>query len=137
MTNDVEKVKKDLLSQSKTIAILGLSDKSHRTSNLIGQYLLNKGYNIVPVNPKIREALGQKAYDEVKEVPEAVDLVCIFRKNHDLLEVIRQAQEKDIPAVWIQPGIECPEEAVTAAVDQKIKLIQGRCIKVEHRKLFP
>ncbi len=134
MLDEADKIKKRLLDSCKIIAVVGLSGNSWRPSYRIASYLQNNGYRIIPVNPNVKEVLGEKAYPYLREVPGHVDLVSVFRRQ-GVEEIIQSADETGIPAVWVQPGIECSEESLKLAVDRQIELIKGVCIMAEHNYL--
>ncbi len=134
MLDEADNIKKRLLDSCKAIAVVGLSGNSRRPSYRIASYLQNYGYRIIPVNPNVKEVLGEKAYPHLREVPGQVDLVSVFRRQ-GVEEIIQSADETGIPAVWVQPGIECSEESLKLAVDRQIELIKGVCIMAEHNYL--
>ena len=126
---------KALLEQCRTIAIVGLSDKPHRDSFKVAQYLQEQGYRIIPVHPRIKEVLGERVYPTLAEIPEPVDMVNVFRKSEDTPEVVRQALPLKPKAIWLQLGI-ANEEAGRLAAESGIPYIQDRCIKVDHARLM-
>ena len=126
---------KALLEQCRTIAIVGLSDKPHRDSFKVAQYLQEQGYRIIPVHPRIKEVLGERVYPTLAEIPEPVDMVNVFRKSEDTPEVVRQALPLKPKAIWLQLGI-ANEEAGRLAAEAGIPYVQDRCIKVDHARLL-
>jgi len=134
MLDEGDKIKKRLLDSCKTIAVVGLSGNYRRPSYRIASYLQTNGYRIIPVNPNVKEVLGEKAYPHLSEVPGQVDLVSVFRRQ-GVEEIIQSADEAGIPAVWVQPGIECSEQSLKLAVDSQIELIKDVCIMAEHNYL--
>lgn len=92
----------ELLTRVKTIAVIGLSDSPMRVSNGVSAYMQAKGYRIIPVNPQITEALGEKAYPSLLDVPEKIDLVDVFRRPEFVDEIVDQAIQRKIPAIWLQ-----------------------------------
>ena len=125
-----------LLNESKSIAVVGLSPKEQRPSNMVGRYLISKGYTVYPVNPGQGEILGLTCYAEVSDLPERVDIIDIFRKSQDVLAVVEQVVKlPQLPrAIWMQQGI-VNEEAATLAQKNGIMVIMDRCIKVDHQNL--
>lgn len=123
-----------LLNESKSIAIVGLSPKVQRPSNMVGRYLLSKGYIVYPVNPGQSEILGLPCYSDVFNLPEKVDIIDIFRKSQDVLAVVEQVVElPHLPrAIWMQQGI-VNDEAAILAQKNGIMVIMDRCIKVDHQ----
>jgi predicted CoA-binding protein len=122
----------DLLKRVKTIAVVGLSDNPLRSSYGVAAYLQTHGYRIIPVNPTIRESLGEKAYASLAEVPEKIDLVDIFRRSEFVAEVVDQAIARQVPAIWMQETV-VHEQAAEKARQQGIFVVMDRCILKEHR----
>jgi predicted CoA-binding protein len=125
----------DLLQRSKTIAVVGLSNSPMRPSYGVSAYMQSNGYRIIPVNPKIKEALGETAYASLLDVPEKVDIVNIFRRPEFVEEIVDQAIQLKIPAIWMQ------EEVINQKGAEKgrkagIFVIMDRCILKEHRARF-
>lgn len=133
MTTD--SIKRQILANSKTIAVVGLSDQPHKSSHIVARYLKEKGYQIVPVNPNIDSVLGEKAYPDLASIPFPVDVVDVFRRNEDIPPIVDQALDIDCPVIWLQEGLECPEKE--PAVQKKgAIMVQNSCIKVEHQCTF-
>jgi len=124
-----------VLQQAKTIAVVGLSDNPLRPSHGVSAYLQSQGYRIIPVNPHIREALGEKAYASLLDVPEKIDIVDIFRRPEFVEEVVDQAIQLKIPAVWMQEEV-IHERAAEKARRAGIFVVMDRCILLEHRARF-
>ena len=126
-----------LLAESKTIAIVGLSPKEARPSNMVANYLINKGYTIFPVNPGQSEILGRVSYSSVASLPGRVDIIDIFRKSQDVLAIVEEVVNlTSLPrAIWMQQGI-VNEEAALLAQSHGIFVIMDRCIKVDHQNLI-
>lgn len=126
-----------LLREVNSIAIVGLSPKENRPSNMVGQYLLNAGYTIYPVNPGQKEILGQTSYTDLYSIPYRIDIVNIFRKSEDVLPIVEQLIELNpLPrAVWMQEGI-VNEAAADLARRKGIFVVMNRCIKVDHDNLL-
>jgi len=125
----------DLLKRSKTIAVVGLSDSPLRPSHGVSAYMQSQGYRIIPVNPQIREALGEPAYPSLLDVPEKVDIVNIFRRPEFVSEVVDQAIQLKVPAIWMQEEV-VHEQAAEKARKQGIFVVMDRCILQEHRARF-
>jgi hypothetical protein len=125
----------DVLRRAKTIAVVGLSDNPLRPSHGVAAYLQAQGYHIVPVNPRITEALGEKAYATLLDVPEKVDIVNIFRRPVFVEEIVDQAIRLKIPAVWMQEEV-IHEEAARKARAAGLFVMMDRCILLEHRARF-
>jgi uncharacterized protein len=124
-----------LLARSKTIAVVGLSDSPLRPSYGISQYMQKSGYRIIPVNPAISEALGEKSYVSLLDVPEKIDIVDIFRHSEFVEEVVDQAIAIKAPAIWMQEGV-VHEKAAAKARKAGIFVVMDSCILVEHRARF-
>ncbi|MGH9602013.1 MAG: CoA-binding protein [Terriglobales bacterium] len=122
----------DLLKKAKTIAVVGLSSSPLRPSYGVAAYMQTQGYRIIPVNPNIRGALGEKAYASLADVPEKIDVVNIFRRAEFVMPVIEQAIALKVPAIWMQEGV-VHEEAAAQARQAGIFVIMDHCILKEHR----
>jgi uncharacterized protein len=125
----------DLLKQAKTIAVVGLSDNPLRPSYGVSAYMQTHGYRIIPVNPQIRSSLGETAYDSLLEVREKIDIVNIFRRPEFVEEVVEQAIQLKVPAIWMQEDV-IHEQAAEKARRAGIFVMMDRCILQEHRARF-
>ena len=125
----------ELLRAARTIAVVGASDKPWRDSHSIMAYLLSKGFNVVPVNPKLREVHGKKCYPSVDAIPGPVDIVDVFRNPESVGEVVDEAINAKAPVVWMQLGI-VNETAARKAEDHGITVVMDHCIAVDHRRLL-
>ena len=130
---EAEKIS-ELLKNAKTIAVVGLSDNPARTSYRVSAYMQSQGYRIIPVNPAISEALGEKAYPTLSEVPEKIDIVNVFRRPEHVPEVVDEAIRLGVPAIWMQEGV-VHEEAAEKARQAGIFVVMNRCILKEHGRL--
>ena len=131
-TSEAERIT-ELLKSAKTIAVVGLSDSPMRTSHGVSLYMQSQGYRIIPVNPKITEWLGEKAYPALLDVPEKIDIVNIFRRSDAVPEVVEQAIQIQAPAIWMQEGV-IHEEAAEKARQAGIFVVMDLCILKEHRR---
>jgi uncharacterized protein len=122
----------DLLERTKTIAVVGLSDNPLRPSHGVSAYMQSRGYRIIPVNPTIKSSLGETAYPSLLSVPEKIDLVNIFRRSEFVEEIVDQAIELRVPAVWMQQDV-IHEKAAEKARRAGIFVVMDRCILIEHR----
>jgi len=122
-----------LLERSRTIAVVGLSDKPDRDSYRVAAYLQQQGYRIIPVNPSVTEVLGERAYPDVRALPSAPDIVDIFRKPDAVPEIVEQAIAAGAKAIWMQEGI-VHNAAAERARAAGLAVVMGRCILKEHRK---
>jgi uncharacterized protein len=124
-----------LLQRVRRIAVVGLSPKAYRDSHRVARYLLEHGYEIVPVYPSEDEILGQKVYRRVQDVPGPVDLVDVFRRSERLPEVVDDVLAARAGALWLQLG--CIDEAgARRAQDSSLTVVMDRCLMVEHRRLL-
>jgi predicted CoA-binding protein len=126
---------RELLSRAKAIAVVGLSDSPLRPSHGVSAYMQSRGYKIIPVNPTIAEALGETAYPSLLEVPGKIDLVNIFRRPEFVDEIVEQAIQLKIPAVWMQEEV-VNEAAAAKARKAGILVVMDQCILKEHRARF-
>jgi len=125
----------DLLQRARTIAVVGLSCNPLRPSHGVTAYMQSHGYCIIPVNPRIEECLGQKAYGFLRDVPEKIDIVNIFRRPEFVEEIVDQAIQLKVPAIWMQEGV-IHEKAAEKARQARIFVVMDRCILKEHRQRF-
>ena len=125
----------DILQRAKTIAVVGLSDNPLRPSHGVAAYLQTQGYRVVPVNPQIESALGEKAYPSLLDVPEKIDIVDVFRRPEFVEDVVDQAIQLNVPAVWMQEEV-IHEKAAQKARTAGIFVVMDRCILLEHRARF-
>ena len=124
----------ELLRSAKTIAVVGLSNNPARTSYGVSAYMQSQGYRIIPVNPAISEALGEKAYPTLSEVPEKIDIVNVFRRPEHVPEVVDEAIRLGVPAIWMQEGV-VHEAAAEKARQAGIFVVMNRCILKEQGRL--
>jgi uncharacterized protein len=124
---------KSILETSKTIAVVGLSDKPDRDSYGIAGVLQKSGYKIIPVNPTIEETLGEKSYPDLKSIPDQIDIVNIFRKPKDVPPIIDEALHTKAHTIWLQSGITVDDEIARKVKDAGKNLIQDQCIGVAVR----
>ena len=122
---------KQLLAKTKTIAVVGLSDKADRDSHRVAAYMQQQGYRIIPVNPAIQETLGEKAYATLKEVPVVVDMVDVFRKADAIPAIVADAIAIKAKSVWLQEGI-VHNAAAEAARTAGLAVVQNKCLLKEH-----
>jgi uncharacterized protein len=125
----------DLLKRSRIIAVVGLSNSPLRPSYGVSAYMQTNGYQIVPVNPQIKEALGEKAYASLLDVPEKIDIVNVFRRPEFVEEIVDQAIQLKVPAIWMQEEV-VNEKAAEKARKSGIFVVMDRCILKEHKARF-
>ena len=131
MKNPSNEQLKQILQESKTIAVVGLSDKEERTSYQISKIMQENGYRIIPVNPMVDEVLGEKSYATLEEIPEKIDIINVFRRSEFLPDIARDAINTDCKIFWAQLGVE-NEEAYQLLKEQDFTVIMDLCIKVVH-----
>ncbi|MGA7977365.1 MAG: CoA-binding protein [Nitrososphaeraceae archaeon] len=121
----------------KNIAVVGMSKNEQKAGNYVPRYLIEHGYNVIPVNPTISEVLGRKSYSTITDIPEKVDVVDVFRKSEDVPPVVDDAinRKNQIKVLWMQEGI-YNEEAEKKAKEIGIDVVYNRCMMAEHRRLF-
>ena len=124
----------EILAESKTIAVVGLSPKEERASNRVTKYMIEAGYEIIPVNPVHDEILGRKSYSSLSEVPVKVDIVDIFRKLDAVPGIVDEAIKIGAKTVWMQENI-VHNGAARVAKEAGLKVVMNKCIKVEHQNL--
>lgn len=125
---------KEILRSARRIAVVGLSDKSHRPSYGVARYLQEQGYEILPVNPHVREVLGVRSYPGLSHVPGPVDVVQVFRRSEHVPKLVEEAVAIGARAVWIQLGVR-HEEAARRAREAGLQVVMDACMAVVHRLL--
>lgn len=126
----------ELLRTSPTIAVVGYSPSPIRPSNTVSRYLRAQGYRIIPVNPQLGGALvdGEHSYDRVRDIPERVDLVDVFRRGTYLDEVVDDALAAGVKAIWFQIGL-INVAAAERAERLGLRVVWDKCTSIEHRRL--
>ena len=124
-----------LLKRIKTIAVVGLSDSPGRASHGVARALQGFGYRIIPVNPTLAEVLGEKAYPNLRELPEPVDLVDVFRESSHVAGIVEECIALKLPALWLQDGV-VDEAAARRARDAGLTVIMDRCIYRDYARLM-
>ncbi|MGO2617954.1 CoA-binding protein [Lactococcus cremoris] len=132
--NPEQEVLFDYLKKAKTIAVVGISDKTDRSSYLIAQGLQKNGYRVIPVNPRLAgtELLGEKVFSTIKDIPFHIDIVDIFRRSEFLADVARDFIETDADVFWAQLGLQSQEAEQILRTAGKRKIVMNRCIKIEY-----
>ena len=124
-----------ILRESRVLAVVGVSANWHRPSNFAAKYMMEHGYRVIPVNPQYKEVLGQKCYASLRDIPEKIDLVDVFRKTADVMPIAEDAIAIGAKVLWQQIGVknlEAAEKARAAGLD----VVMDRCVKIEHGRLF-
>ena len=130
----IPEANKKILSSYKTIAVVGLSKNPEKDSYKVASYLQNAGYRIIPVNPGAEEILGEKAYKNLRDIPEPVDVVNIFRPSAEAGVIVDAAISIGAKAVWMQLGI-FDEAAAKKAAGAGLDVVMDWCMMTEHMRL--
>jgi predicted CoA-binding protein len=130
--NDPEAIDR-ILTETKTIAVVGLSSDGTRASNSVSRYMQSNGYRIIPVNPNEATVLGEKSYARLEDVPDKIDLVDIFRRSEEAGQHVDEAIRIGARGVWLQEGV-IDQEAARRAIDAGLDVVMDRCILKEHMK---
>jgi predicted CoA-binding protein len=126
---------KNILEESKTVAVVGLSPREERDSHRVAKYLQSQGYRIIPVNPNADEILGERSYPDLASIPEPIDVVDVFRRSEAVPEIVEEAIKVGAKTVWMQIGV-IHEEAAARAREAGLQVVMDRCMMVEHRRHF-
>ena len=124
----------EILKTARTIAVVGLSAKRYRPSYGVAEYLQKAGYRIIPVNPRETELLGERCYPDLESVPEAVDIVDIFRRSEFVPGIVEAAIRKGAKVIWMQEGV-VHEDAARRAQAAGLAVVMDRCILKDHRRM--
>ena len=124
-----------ILHEAKTIAVVGLSADWFRPSFFAAKYMQEHGYRVIPVNPKYPEILGEKCYRSLRDIPEKVDIVDVFRKTADVPPIADEAIAIGARVLWQQLGVK-NEAAAAKAQAAGLETVMDRCVKIEHGRLF-
>lgn len=125
-----------ILEASETIAVVGCSSTPGKAAHDIPKYLLEAGYDVIPVNPFADAILDRETYDSLADVPDKIDLVDVFRPSEEVPDIVTAALEReDAPVIWLQQGITHDESARDAEAAGR-QFVQDRCLKVEHQRLL-
>jgi predicted CoA-binding protein len=124
-----------ILRESRVIAVVGLSADWYRPSYFAAKYMQEHGYRVIPVNPKYPEILGEKCYRSLRELPERVDIVDVFRKTADVMPIAEDAIAIGAKVLWQQLGVR-NEAAAAKAQAAGLETVMDRCVKIEHGRLF-
>ena len=120
----------------KNIAVVGMSRDPVKAAHFVPKYMIERGYNIIPVNPSANEILGKRTYAKVSDIKPQVDIIDVFRPSEDVYSVVEDSVKKpSVKVIWLQEGIH-NAEAEKVALDNKINVVFNRCIMAEHMRLF-
>lgn len=134
MIDDIAGLRR-ILQQTRSIAVVGLSANWHRPSYFAAKYMQDRGYTVIPVNPMYDEVLGRKCYPALREIPEPVDMVDVFRKPEDVMPVVEDAIAIGARSIWFQLGV-INEAAARRAEEAGLEVVMDRCVKIEYARLF-
>ena len=124
----------EILKTARTIAVVGLSPKRYRPSYGVAEYLQKAGYRVIPVNPLEAELLGERCYPDLEAIPEAVDIVDIFRRSEFVPRIVEAAIRKGAKVIWMQEGV-VHEDAARRAQAAGLLVVMDRCILKDHRRM--
>ena len=124
-----------ILTQRRTIAVVGLSAQWHRPSYFAAKYMQDHGYRIIPVNPNYSEVLGQRCYPAIADIPEQVGIVDCFRRASEMVPIARDAVAIGAKVLWMQLGIR-NDEAASIAVDAGLDVVMDHCVKIEYARIM-
>lgn len=127
-------IEEEILDKYHTIAVVGASPNPERPSHRVAGYLMEHGYQVIPVNPNAREVLGETSYPSLSSIPEKVEVVDIFRRSEEVLPIVDEAIEIGARAIWMQEGI-VNEVAAAKARDAGLLVVMDKCMFKEHRRL--
>ena len=134
MIDDIQGLRR-VLSEDRVIAVVGLSAHWYRPSYFAAKYMQERGYRIVPVNPTYDEVLGERCYPSLRDVPEPIDMVDVFRKPADVMPVVEDAIAIGARTLWLQLGV-INQQAVARAEEAGLRVVMDRCVKIEYGRLF-
>lgn len=123
----------EIIRTARTIAVVGISEKPHRESNSIARYLQRCGYEIIPVNPALKDWNGSPCYPDLLSIPIPIDVVNIFRRSEFVSSIVDEAIQIGAKAVWMQLDV-VDEDAANRAEAAGLKVVMDRCISVEHQR---
>ncbi len=126
---------KEILTSTKTIAIVGLSANEEKASNKVAKYLTEQGYRIFAVNPGCSEILGAKCFPDLKSIPEHIDVVDVFRNPDAIPGIVDEAIAVGASTVWMQLDLR-HEEAASKARCAGLRVVMDKCMKIEHDRIF-
>lgn len=134
MADEISRLR-HILASHRNVAVVGLSANWYRPSYFAAKYMLDHGYNVIPVNPAYPEVLGCTSYPDLRSVPEPVDVVDIFRRSEEVPALVDDAIAIGAKVVWMQIGV-VHEEAAAKARDAGLEVVMDRCMKIEYGRLF-
>jgi predicted CoA-binding protein len=132
--DDTAKLRR-ILRENRTVAVVGLSANWYRPSYFAAKYLQEHGYRVIPVNPMYESVLGEKCYRTLADIPEKVDIVDCFRRGEEIPQLADEAIAIGAKVLWMQLGV-TSEEARRKAEAAGLEVVEDRCMKIEHGRLF-
>jgi len=126
---------RNILDSYKTIAMVGLSGNWYRPSFFAAKYLLEHGFQVIPVNPNYQEILGQKCYPDLASIPQQVDIVDLFQRSDQVLQFVQPTIDRQAKVLWLQLGI-VNDAAAAQAEGAGLQVVMDRCMKIEYARLF-
>jgi predicted CoA-binding protein len=129
-----DSVLKEVLQNTRTIAVVGLSNKPQRDSHMVASYMQKAGYKIIPVNPAVSDVLGETSYPDLEAIPETVDMVDVFRRSEFVAPIAEKAIAIGAKSLWLQLGVR-HDEAAEKARQAGLVVVQDLCLKIEHARL--
>jgi len=126
---------KEILQKSRNVAVVGLSGNSEKDSYRVARYMMEKGYKIIPVNPREDQIMGLKSYPDLTSISEKIDIVNVFRRSEFLPSVVEEALQVGPGCIWTQLGV-VEEGSAARAQSRGITVVMDRCIKIEHKRLL-
>lgn len=133
MAANEDELIREILSKYRTIAVVGMSRDPSKDAHTVPKYMIDRGYNIIPVNPFADEILGKKVYKSLTDVPVPIDIVDVFRPSDQVGPVVDEALKTSAKVIWMQLGIR-NEEAASMAREAGLTVIQDRCLRIEARR---
>ncbi len=134
VTDDIPGLRR-ILGESRSVAVVGLSASWYRPSYFAAKYLKDHGFEVIPVNPRYQEILGERCYPSVRDVPQPIDVVDCFRRAEDIPPIVDEAIEKGAKVLWMQLGV-INLQAARAAHEAGLEVVVDRCMKIEYARLF-
>lgn len=135
MNASTDSERRDILSLD-TVAVIGCSGTSGKAAHDVPKYLLDRGYDVIPINPYADEIFGRSTYDSLTDVPEGVDIVDVFRPSEEVPGIVDELLARDdVRVLWLQLGIR-DDDAAQRASNAGVRVVQDSCIKVEHQRLL-
>ena len=134
--DNTEEIAAAIVAGARVIALVGASPNRDRPSNIVARYLISHGFEVMPVRPKVKEILGRTCYAGLRDIPDAVDIVDVFRKPEACPDIAREAVAIGAKVLWLQEGI-VSDEAARIARSGGLQVVMDRCIKKVHQEMRP